>query len=230
MNDQQIVVPDWVPPVLHNFALWLRQGTIDETSLRLLTDLRMKNVWRRLLNHKHLSELVVDALKPSGVVESFENSHAVNLQEKAALKLYFNAWVRTMIPNQTWVIWKSDVLKKAGEYEFAADVCLREGFGPLPIETKFTLLAAEKHLRAKAEAVRHDNNPYILDKSSGDRNNDDLRGHSRSIGTFLKITYGQVMYGTLATIVNVAFMPNPEIDEKKARLFCRILPGEIEAS
>jgi hypothetical protein len=221
MRDQT----DWVPSAVRRAARGLTplKPNIKD---RLLTDPRMKSVWR-YLRRVRVKQGALNSLEPwrrlppeergspsDEALAAFfvaavtELTHGSRLRTRANIEEETDPWIS---PKR----WR-DAL------EVIQAIRQRESRAKAELQKALSLL--ELYLEDGAQQrERHD--PYVLERSSGRRNDDLLRSAVRRLAIETQKIFGVCAYGTIARVVRVALqLSEKDINERKVENWCKGLP------
>jgi hypothetical protein len=204
------IIPEWVPLSVQQIASALPFGTT--VAERLLTDKKMKAFWRmlRLAN--------VNAAAIAGV-ERFQRlsnwgiaDEGVSLQDQTAAAFFAFAVMELSSKRTVWT--RANAEKLAERFDSAVDLCrwiMRDPmFDPELAAAAATMVPGlERHavlLREQRRLVHLGQNdaPYMLEQSSGKRNDDLIRGKARALAAEMYRLFGSYHYGSVAIVIAVA--------------------------
>jgi hypothetical protein len=219
------VIPDWAPCAVVKVAPNLPEPNHNR---RLLCDDRMEAVWRELRKRappdlaSKLQEHERRLMKLLGLL-----SKDVSVADQACAAFVISVARTIWNPGGRLVWTKAEAKKKALQLEEAAAWC--RWFATDPMFAEDQVAAAkmvdviQKHaisMRERGHPANFDQQikPFVLERSSGLRGDDKIRGYTRAIAADARRLFGEVMYGTLATIMSVALQQ--DIDERRVQDWC----------
>jgi hypothetical protein len=195
--------PVWVPPAVRSMAKVMPVGA--DIAHRLLTDGRMKTVWRELKRTPVASEEIPSVLSGPAFpprlqvanLNSFERlktwdipDQGISLQEQACAAFFAYAVIELSSQRAIGTQAQFDVLAK--KWLDAANLCRSIG-------EKTAAERIEDQVR-----LRPLRSPYILGRSSKGRGDDKTRTQVRALAAAAHRIFGSFLYGTVATIATVA--------------------------
>lgn len=213
-------IPDWVPSPVKRMAMAMGLAYEGTVAHRLLTDPRMKSVWRELKNH----EITPDALASLEQRERMSNWDISDLKDSLQDQAYAAFYARVAIEfcSPRIVASRVDVKKSAKPWHDAAVLCwhvMRYEFRP-KIDAEFAqaLAIVGEYLERQGQLLENKRSPYIVERRSRLRGDDNNRVNTRLIGEATYSIFGSVLYGTVAKIASVALQAN--ISEKDVQNWC----------
>lgn len=222
------VIPDWVPEAVKLTAIGMQND--NERIRRFVTDERMRHVWTFLLRqnvneHGFAAVPYADSLKSCDV-----DQFSFSVPERGCAALYL-ATLEVSVAGD-YSITRS-LLEDAGRiYKETIENCnwLMTGdhFPVLGLgdEVKRALELVAQHCHDRWRFLVQDGNPRRLELSSGDRNDDAVRGHVRKLSVSTQALYGSILAGTLSNIANVVFQPKKVITAQTVRNWCKNVPSQ----
>lgn len=214
-------VPDWVPRAVKSMAMAIQVGV--DIARRLLTDPRMQAVWPELKRARVITEeipgpLPGPAFPPSLQIANLDSlerlktwdipDRDVPLQDQACAAFF--AFVVIELSNKRIVLTRAQVEKLAQRYLDAANICRSLG---------------EHEAAARVENQVRLSGPNILERSSVQRGDDEIRARVRALATATKRIFGKTLYGTVATVVAVALGIEP-VTKKSIINWCKNLSDD----
>ena len=216
-------VPDWVPSAVREMAAVLPVG--HAIAERLLTDARMKKVWR-YLRRRDVSP-VLDHLNSYERLSHWEIDGDFSAQDQGCAALFAFAVIEFSGSRNIWT--RTQAAKWAEEFDSASQLCAWIKDDPMfepEVRQAASVMAAAlpKHGQLLKEQGRpvdlgQNDAPYILSRSSGERGDDEVRAKVRVLATATRRIYGSPLYRTVATIATVA-LPDHGIGEESVRNWC----------
>jgi hypothetical protein len=227
-------VPDWVPDGVAKVAPFLPGPTP-----RLLADNRMETVWRELRKRapKDLdSKLTEDERDDLHLLMESADllERDVLGPDKACVAFFMSiAWI-VWNPSRRHVWTKAQADEQASQLENAANSC--RWVAGEPMFAKHRDAAAEMATFFENRAVSLKNRgylanldpqikPYLLNRSSGSRGDDKIRGYTRAIAVVVRRIFGSFSYGTVATVATVAL--EEDVDQKSVENWCKDLHTDL---
>jgi hypothetical protein len=229
-------IPNWVPDAVAKVAPFLPGPTHTQ---RLLGDNRMNTVWRELRKRapndlgSKLTEDERDDLH--SLMESADLLEQDVLgPDKACVAFFMSiAWI-VWNPSERHVGTRAQADEQASQLETAADCC--RWVAGEPMFAKHRVAAAEMATFFQNHAVSLKNQgylanldpqikPYVLNRSSGSRGDDKIRGYTRAIAVIVCRIFGSFSYGTVATVATVAL--EEDIDQKSVENWCKDLRTDL---
>jgi len=217
-------IPDWVPESVRNMARAIEIGK--RFGRRLLTDNRMKAVWRELqAQGKNLDK---DKFARDRSLEHMEkwglSTLGVSVADQACAAFYGYAVIELGVPKIAMT--QSALSKIIEPWRSAAKLCrwlaADSPTGRPNEDIEKALLTSAAYLDEGADFIENANRskPYFLPRSTGKRGvGDDLtRGYVRALALGTRAIFGKFLYGTLATTASVAL--NKSIDRKTVEDWC----------
>lgn len=216
MQDAQI--PDWVPPAVKSMAavLPVDGGIIGR---RLLTDGRMRAIWARLKRVK-VKEEWIDKLDDWQRLASFDVG--VSLEDEARAAVFASAVVELSFARYVWT--RSQIADRSARWRAVAVVC-REILDNEPrarpgSQLAKAFLTVEDYLKNGALQIERRKGAYVLERSSKQRNDDELRGRVRGFAFEMHRIYGSFRYDTVAKVATIALQPKRDVEWKDVRNWC----------
>lgn len=226
-----------VPEAVRSVARAIGLGEIGQ---KLLTDPRMKTVWGTLRTQakaaqdegKLASRLA--ALHPMQRMETWgASNHGVALPDQACAA--FLCFVVSELGVPTEAVKRRDMLKRAGQWRSGAEFCREATANLIPqlnnSELARALELVGKYFDGQAQLVigaANQKNPYLLKRSSRQRNDDTTRARVRALAMGTRAIFGTFLYGTLVTVAAVALQT--KVTEKGVINWCSDLPPPIKPS
>lgn len=197
-------IPAWVPRLVADIALRIPPNPIVR---RLVTDDRMKAVWR-LLPQQHADDAWADLrlLWVEGDIPlnlTRDAISAYSAPERAAAALFVGAI--EILSSTSPLLTRAEYDAQAKRFADAAALCLEQrqhSHGSL--QEALDIVAV--HFAHKAKIMETVSGPQVVERSSSkeDRGADALRVQTRQLAAASLTLYGRRNCGTLATIVSVA--------------------------
>ena len=109
------------------------------------------------------------------------------------------------------------------QWRITLEVCrsIRVNKSHSKIELLKAVRIVEPYLENGVHERERRNDPYVFKRSSGKRNDDELRGRVRVLALEMHKIFGSFRYGTIATVVKVALdLPERAINGKTVRNWC----------
>jgi hypothetical protein len=229
MRADDRIIPAWVPPAVKRMARGLTPDRPD-IKWRLMIDPRMKAVWTYLRRAKVKQE-AISRLEPWRRLPPDERGSP---SDEACAAFFVAAATEPTHDRQL----RTRAEIEATEPDPRADEAACKDFhwiSPAPWRTALEVvrLIRERESRTKIdfEAVsivesylehglhqRECRDPYVLERSSGSRNDDLLRSKVRRLAIETQKIFGTCHYGIIATVVEVAL--DLDISEHTARNWC----------
>jgi len=201
---QGVVIPDWVPAAVKTMAevLPVDGGEIER---RLLTDGKMRPVWKSLRGAQ-VSQGSITKLKSWQRLSGHGVEAKFSLKDEACAAFFASAVVELSFERP--VVRRSEIKERAARMREAADVCRKHMDNDPRVMADSDLMAhfaiVEAVLKNDAREIEQRKGAHLLERSSGKRNDDNLRGRVRGFAIEMKKIYGTCRYGTLATVAAVA--------------------------
>ena len=217
-------IPSWVPLSVKSMAsqVGICRGGIRQ---RLLTDPRMKKVWQ-VLQSRGVSKSWLDCVKDLGTWYTPENG--LTLQDVACAAFFFYAAAKLGDPCLVYT--RAEMELSAKRCLDAAELCRSvaryHGLVPLSPMLAESLSIVGKYFQDQARKVAQRASPYIIERSSGIRGDDEIRVHVRALAIETRSLFGSFLYGTIATVVTVALEIKPAITAKSVQNWCSGLPSQ----
>jgi hypothetical protein len=210
--------PAWIPAAVKKIALQLRFE--EETIRRLVTDIRMKSIWR------YLSRRSVQITDPDSllIIEFFRvGARGLSSSEQACAVFFFNLVFELSIPHAT--LTQTEVSNNIKSWQTAAEQCrlaladrdVRSG----ELTAALNLVSKFFDDQIDSLTVSSAANPYILPRRSNRRDDDTVRGKVRALALRNRILYGEYLYTVLATVATVAL--ETDVTIKDVRNWCKDL-------
>lgn len=199
-----VVIPDWVPPAVETMAEVL---PVDggEIARRLLTDGKMRPVWKSL-RRAQVTQGSITKLKSWQRLSGHGVETKFSLKDEACAAFFASAVVKLSFERP--VVRRSEIKERAARMREAADVVRKHMDNDPRLMADLDLMAhfaiVEAILRNDAREIEQRKGAHLLERSSGKRNDDNLRGRVREFAIEMKKIYGICRYGTLATVATVA--------------------------
>lgn len=211
---------DWVPDAVRSMAEALPFG--HSMAERLLTDPRMRGVWRVLKRHPPIIEREKSLLRSSrqwrprlANLNGYERLSSWDVEDwrfsfadQACAALF--AFVVAEFNFRREVISQFEVDGMAKPWGDAAQMCRRalesDHYARTNKKIKSALTVAAKYFHDEWSLRSRSNDPYVLQRSSGLKrgHHDETRAGARAIATATRRIFGKSLYGTVATITMVA--------------------------
>ncbi len=206
---------DWVPQSVLSIASALPlEGDV---ARRLLTDQRMKEVWR-ILRRAKVSQQTINAL-PGW--RRLAETQGVPLEDQACAAFF--AYAVMELSNRREIGTRSQFDAFARPWFAAAELCrwVTENEPRVRIDPEFAQSIARVgvYFEDEGRSREQKGSPYVLERSSGQRNDDGVRGRVRALATEMHKMFGHFFYRTVATVAMIA-MQVDDIDEHKVRNWC----------
>lgn len=219
-------VPDWVPPAVVAMASVLPVG--EAVAQHLLTDERMRAVWR-VLKAQAVTQDAIEGLDSLQRLETWDiPAYDVSLQDQACAAFFSAVVIELGVPKDATT--SRNVLTFVKPWRAAAEQCQLAldlpGRPRTDPELAWALSMVGDFFEDYARFVEQANkkSPYFLMRSSGQRNDDEIRGKTRALAATAHRIFGSFLYGTVATVATVALQLSPEVDESNVRDWCAKLP------
>lgn len=189
-------LPDWLPLGVRRMAL---QMPIEEHTLKILTDPRMKSVWAQLRRQKLTQEALEN---PASEFHrdvwcdwtSFGDaeSSCAAFYERASLIYFWNPMSRSVADAEI------------EEYRQAANLLQRLERSLLPTpELENAIPLVRGHLQGIINHKQSLIDRFTLPRSAKLRGDDTVRLYGRGVGRAMLELYGSPLYGTAATVVSI---------------------------
>jgi hypothetical protein len=214
----ELFVAEWVPSSVNSMAHVLPIRGAE--AHRLLTDPRMKSVWRTL-KRQSVSEDGLAKLQNWQRIESYEIGDAYSVMDRACAAFFATAVLE--LSSTRNIQTRKEAIKSSAPWRAAADLCwqvmrfepragLDRDFAPaLALVGEF--FESEATLRDQKEGF------YIVERSSKLRGEDRVRALARVIAAESHTIFGSFLYGTVATVVSVALKKN--VTPKSIENWCK---------
>jgi hypothetical protein len=212
--------PAWVPPLIVGVAGAMRplgQGIAD----RLLTDSRMDTVWHTLrqIEVKALPEDLPDNLRVRNWIEPSLLTRDASLNDEACVAFFADVVIQVRNANKASSRGEIDALTR--RFSDAAEMARIARLDPFLCPPR-----ADTHALETAEAIlaqiaadierRAQGHPLVLGRRR-DKEGDETRAIVRLIAKRTKTIFGKVLYGTVATVANIALKLETHLDAAKVR-------------
>ena len=217
MNAEEI--PNWVPATVKKLAVQFRFE--EELVRRLVTDPKMKSVWRYLLRRAQPvgSEFADEFKMAPGSLGRIRDGR---LGAGTGVRLFFwNVVIEMCAPRAATT--RQDIENSVAPWRFTAEQC-RSAIGCLSSSSangklvKALSLTAE-YFEFRVRAAREDaNSPYTLKRRSGTPEDITVRGRVRALALISRGLYGSFQYRILASVATVALQTS--VTEKSVRNWC----------
>jgi len=219
-------VPEWVPRSVLQMATAMELGT--EIRIRLLTDPRMKSVWR-VLQSAGVDKAVFAKIDPQQLLSHWGiNDFHYSANDQACAAFFACILVEATIANPP--VTQMAVKKVVQWWREGAKRCRialqTPGRARVDLGLAKSLTDAEKYFEEMARYIEDHaaSNPNLLKRSSGERGEDAVRAIVRAVARGTLAIFGGYLYGTLATAVTVAMGLNEEINPESVKNWCATLP------
>jgi hypothetical protein len=211
-------IPSWVPLSVKSMASQVG-GPGGGIRQRLLTDPRMKKVWQ-VLQSRGVGKSWLDSVKNLGTWYIPENG--LTLQDIACAAFFFYATVELGDPRFAYTRAKMEVSAKhcLDAAKLCRSAALYHGLVPLTSKLAEALPIVGKHFQDQARMKAQRASPYIIERSSGTRGNDEIRVRVRALAIETHRLFGSFLYGTIATVVTVGLKIKPAISAKSVQNWC----------
>jgi hypothetical protein len=216
--------PTWVPdPVLGQAERLLAQTESDDEKAlirRLLTDQRMKGVWRELTNPKRCpASAAARDQWPRAVVPK-----GMNDQDVAVALFFFYSHVNAIdvlpVKVAKWKLGHDLRLGYINELRQAANSLWLNWFEDLEAEKHDAAIMAAASFYETSEMRLFSSPPtYLIDRVQG---NPKLRTYALKMAAEGRRLFGKSMYGTIAKVTNVALVKKnkSEISRRNVEQWC----------
>jgi hypothetical protein len=213
--------PSWVPPLVASVAGAMREFN-PAVSDRLLTDSGMETVWHTLrqIEVKALPEDLPDNLRVRNWIEPSLLTRDASLNDEACVAFFADVVIHVRIANKARSRREIDALTR--RFSDAAEMARIARLDPFLCPPK-----ADTHALETAEAIlaqiaadierRAQGHPLVLGRRRMDKEGDETRVIVRTIATRTKTLFGNVLYGTVATVANIALKLEKDLDAAKVR-------------
>ncbi|MGC2351622.1 MAG: hypothetical protein WA238_12075 [Methylocella sp.] len=225
-------IPNWVPPSVKLLATAFPLGELGE---RLLTDPRMKAVWK-VLQNADVSEAALASVESFQQLRSWGISKYdlplqdfpppdFSLNDHACVALFaFAAWKLNIKPN---VITRTKIEGSVKQYTDAANLCLStmhyDYLRSVNPELDAALSIVGWFFQDQARKIEQMAGPHVIKRSSKNRGDDETRLHVRALAIETRRLFGSFLYGTVATVVTVGLEIEPAISAKSVENWCSCL-------
>jgi hypothetical protein len=212
--------PAWVPPLVVSVAGAMRGCFDPEVVDRLLTDSRMEAVWTVLRQHP-VKELPADLdgnLRADHWIGPVET---LSPKDEAAVVFFAAVVIQVWIRNEPQA--RSDISAFCARFANAAQTARNARLNPFlcpPDADDIAALARAETILAQIAANierRAQGHPLVLGRRRTDKEGDATRALVRSIAKRTKTIFGEVLYGTVATVANIALKLEVDLDTAKVR-------------
>lgn len=226
------VAPSWVPQAVTAIARVIATGP--DVARRLLTDERMKGVWRHLRRADvEVADDALAQLPPFLLLESYDiRISRLSNRDRACAAVFGFAVTEFSAKREVWT--RARLQKFKERWNDATALCRWISADPM-FDREFRKAASavmpgfEKHariLKQKGRLVDFGENAsaYYLGRSQdkrGDDLGDQTRGKTRALALMMGRLYGDRMYGITATVAAVA--TQTEVAKHDVRNWCRDL-------
>jgi hypothetical protein len=203
----------------------------EDVTLRLLTDPRMRRVWQTIKERK-IDPSVFDRVDSLQSLEKWGiEEYNVSLQDRASAAFFALVVIELVVEKPP--LTKKRVADFVGLWSNGAKLCRvamdEPGRGSVDPELRKALSVVAKYFDEQARFVEevNANNPYVLRRSSGERNDDSVRAIVRALARRTHEIFGEYLCGTLTTVANVALQPKTDIKKESVVDWCAGLPVAI---
>jgi hypothetical protein len=213
-------IPDWVPSSVKSMAMAVHISYEGTVAHRLLTDPRMKSVWREL-KKQEITRDALASLEPRERMSTWDiTDRKLSPQDQACAAFYARVAIEFCSPRI--VRTREQAKKSAKPWHDAARLCwhiMRYEFRPrIDAEFAQALAIVGEYLEKEGQMREQKNSPYIVERSSRLRRDDNIRVGTRLIGEATRSIFGSVLYGTVAKVASVALRTN--ISGKNVQNWC----------
>jgi hypothetical protein len=218
----ELQIPDWVPSAVKSIAAVTISAP--EIRERLLTDPRMKTVWRTLRGQK-VGSLEIDGLQSWQQLKSWGISDKdVTLEDQACAAFFAAAAMELGSERAVW----TRANKFVERWNSARDVCswiMHDPMFDADFHNAATLMVAgfERHASMLEDGgwLSGQANPaYFFERS---RDDDNARARARAVAGETHKIFGSYLCGTVAKVVSVALQTN--VRETDVRRWCSQEPN-----
>jgi hypothetical protein len=229
-------IPDWVPAAVKSAALALPYHPVVE---RLVTDDRMKTVWRYLLRQDADMDHVWTIHLFGSLPVTWWNAQQSFAPQETACAAFLTIVVDKLVRKQA-VITRAKADAEATPYFDAARLCRdasdraqrsRMEFEPaqaLGIDLSKALDIAAAYLHCYGRGIEQANLPFVITRSVKARGDDELRVKTRLVAMQMFAFFGSLNLGLAAKVVSVAL--GVAVSKKDAENWCADIPACFEGS
>jgi hypothetical protein len=219
----ELQIPDWVPDAVKSIAAVAI--CTPEIRERLLTDQRMKTVWRTLRGQKVESQAISQLKSWQQLESSGISDKGVTLQDQACAAFFAFAAMEVSSERAVWTREKAN--KFAEQWNSARDMCswiMHDPMFEVDFHNAATLMVAgfERHASMLEDGgwLSGQATPaYFLERS---RTDDNARARARAVAAETHKIFGSYLCGTVAKVVSVALQV--DVREIDVRRWCRQEP------
>ena len=218
-------IPSWVPPSVKLLAPAFPLGQ------RLLTDPRMKAVWK-VLQNADVSEAALASVESFQQLRSWGISKYdlpdfpppdFSLQDRACAALFaFAAW--ELNSKRNVIATRTKIEGSVKQYTDAANLCRSTTHYDYVHSANPMLDAALSivgwYFQDQARKIGQMAGPHVIKRSSKTRGDDGTRIHVRVLATETHRLFRSFHYGTVATIATVGLGIEPAIRAKRVENWC----------
>lgn len=231
----EATAPNWVPPAVRAIAAVFPIGP--NIAKRLLTDERMRGVWKYLRRADiEVGDNALAHLPPSLRLETYDIPiQRLSNRDRACAAVFGFAVAEFSSKRNVWT--RARLRKFAARWNDATELCRWVSAEPM-FDPEFRKAASEvvqgfeKHARiledhGRLVEIGPDARAYYMGRSQGTRNDerrDEVRGKTRKLALMMGRFYGDRMYGVTATISAVA--AQTKVTKRDVRNWCRDLGGD----
>ena len=219
---------DCVPESVKCMAAAIEIGK--DIGLLLMTDKRMDSVWRELQKQAKANgvEIAMRALNSRYRMQKWGVSElGISLPDRACAAFYSWVVIELGVPKESAT--RQGIAAMAKPWHSAAERCRmaihspgRPGLEPeLARALEMSSQYLEEYSQFIIESAGRDG-PYILKRSSGQRNDNSTRGKVRALAMGTKAMFGSYLYRTVSTVASVALQT--DVDWESVRNWCQDLP------
>lgn len=237
-------IPRWVPDSVKRTALAMATcGMEVGFAHRLLSDTRMESVWKeihkqaRMLDDRQLENglaALVGPVRmedwglckfefslPEQVCAAFFCSLVIELGNKRELGMELDNKGEKIVTH-------TDIKRYADRWRSAAKLCRQMEYegGRHRVDPKLSdaisMVGAYFDQYARFIEDANEGNPYVVGRSSRQRNDDAVRAQVRAIAVITNKIFGKFLYKTLATVASVVFQNN--VKPESVRDWCADIP------
>jgi hypothetical protein len=222
-------IPSWVPPSVKLLEPAFPFGQ------RLLTDPRMKAVWK-VLQNANVSEAGLDCVESFQQLRSWGISKYdlplqdfpppdFSLQDHACAALFaFAAWE---LNSPKPVVTRTKIEGSVKQYTDAANLCRStthyDYLHSAHPELDAALSIVGWFFRDQARKIEQMAGPHVIKRSSKTRGDDETRIHARALATEMHRLFGSFHCVTVATIATVGLGIEPAVSAKSVENWCSSL-------
>jgi hypothetical protein len=226
MNVEEM--PNWVPSTVKKLAVWF-YGFDDDLVWRLVADPQMKSVWQYLLRRAQPVDSAIADDYSQLFLQLGVSQMDLPKQERACAIFFW--FVVLELGVRRTAATRQDIANSVAPWRSAAEQC-RLAFGSLGSGSANSELAkalsmSAKYFEFKARIAGEDaNSPYTLKRSSGEPENNTVRGRVRALALISRELYGSFQYRILASVASVALQTNVTV--RNVRNWCTDIPAARE--